>query len=90
MTLAEAACARRIQSLQTRLAAARELSARSFENERYFDWTAGHAPTAIERVHAGELAAEWLRRAARDQQTALELEVELKAEENTLRDYADK
>jgi hypothetical protein len=70
---------RRTAGTEARLAAARELVTRSEETERYFDWTANHAPTAIERVHAGEIAIEWALTVERDRSTVRELEAELRA-----------
>lgn len=70
---------RRIENAAARLQAARELVVHSSDTERYFDWTASHAQTAIERVRAGELAIEWAVIADRDRATVRELESALRA-----------
>ena len=67
------------EDLRARIAAAREVVRGSVEAHNFFEWTAGHAQSAIERVHAGLISDDWGRQIETDRALVTALEHELEA-----------
>ena len=67
------------EAIRARVTAAKEVVRGSIAARDHFEFTAGHAPSAIERVHAGAIAEEWGRQVEIDRALVATLEAELQA-----------